>query len=202
MPIDLLCQIIAKINTFIFFFKPAYPQKGLFASSYSLVVWSQSWGSVRTGAGGCLKTQSWWSAQLQTLGCVSTHIIPPRRVFAYRYHLTSGFEGLCKIFLLPKKRGETELLVASDPAGTVCACRLAGARGAAAARPAAWLRVELGLRCCSLGISLFRMLRGGCWRSGNEIQAVAVCACDTEPEGGQGFFPQVFCCFVSSLGRC
>lgn len=38
MQIDLLCQVIAKINTFIFLFKPLYVQKHSFASSDSLVL--------------------------------------------------------------------------------------------------------------------------------------------------------------------
>lgn len=44
MQIDLLCQIIAKINTFIFLFKPLYLQKHSFASSKSLVFLDLSWG--------------------------------------------------------------------------------------------------------------------------------------------------------------
>lgn len=105
MQIDLLCQIITKINTFIFLFKPLYLLKHSFASSSSLVLLALSWGICVLPRLKLLESPALSPGICEHHS--SCHIL--------NYHLFLEFRGLYRIFSGPKKRGLTELLGLQPP---------------------------------------------------------------------------------------
>lgn len=129
MQIDLLCQVIAKINTFIFLFKPLYLQKHSFASSDSLVLLGLYVAQAEAAGEPSFKPWDLWA---------------PTSFLLSHFNLTLSFvlRGLYKIFLLPKKRGLTELLGYS-----LCSswCWLANTPGIAAPVLASWLYLKFDL---------------------------------------------------------